>query len=178
MNKKAKNQRRVMRIKMRRAATMVYLRAASNIAPDITNSCHSTCTLAHVSRPVNPTATMLSGSGSSTRSFHLIFNLGFPFFAFHSSSLLPFSVGSPSFCLFLSSSPFCAQIRNCFGFGDWGFRRVVEIDGKFKQLGLGRGRIGGKGLDLEGKIGGDCGGGDVNPNIGFKFQWLPIKDSS
>ncbi|GER31358.1 glycine betaine/L-proline transport ATP binding subunit [Striga asiatica] len=50
---------------------MVYLRATSNIAADIRNSCHKTCTLAQVSRPVNPTATMLSGSGSNTRFTHL-----------------------------------------------------------------------------------------------------------
>ncbi|CDO99856.1 unnamed protein product [Coffea canephora] len=71
-----------MRMKMRRAAMKEYLRAASKIAIEITNSCHSTCTLAQANTPVNPTATTLSGSGFNSRSTHFRFNPGprpFPF---------------------------------------------------------------------------------------------------
>lgn len=79
MQSRAPSHRRVMRMKRRRAATKEYLRAAKRIANEIKKSCQSTWTLAHVSRPVNAKANRLSGSGSS-RSPHLIFNMGRPFF--------------------------------------------------------------------------------------------------
>lgn len=41
-----------------------YLRAATRIAKEINKSCQRTWTLAHVKRPVNPSARTLSGSGS------------------------------------------------------------------------------------------------------------------
>lgn len=98
-------------MKMRRAAMKEYFRAANIIATDITNSCHRTCTLAHASTPVNPTATTLSGSGSINRSIHFKFNLGRPFppgFSFSSPllllMLLPFNPFD-CFC-FISSSAF------------------------------------------------------------------------
>lgn len=47
-----------------------YLRAATRIAREMKKSCHNTCTLAHVRRPVNPMEKMFSGSGSK-RSRHL-----------------------------------------------------------------------------------------------------------
>ena len=90
-----------MRMKIRRAATKEYLRAAKRIANEIKKSCHSTWTLAHVSRPVNAIANKLSGSGFS-RSPHLIFNIGRPSFPkslppldplFSSSSSLSLSLG-------------------------------------------------------------------------------------
>ncbi|CAI0442435.1 unnamed protein product [Linum tenue] len=56
-----------MRMKMRRAAMKEYLRAATRMASEMVKSCQSTETLAQVSNPVNPTATTLSGSGSSSR---------------------------------------------------------------------------------------------------------------
>lgn len=59
-------------MKRRTAAMKEYLTAATSIANEMNKSCHRTCTLAHVSSPVNPTAKMLLGSGSSSRSPHLM----------------------------------------------------------------------------------------------------------
>ncbi|KAK3408864.1 hypothetical protein EUGRSUZ_J01014 [Eucalyptus grandis] len=67
--------RSVTRMKIRSAAMKEYLRAATRMATETKQSCHSTCTLAHVSRPVSPTARMLSGSRSS-RSPSLRSNMG------------------------------------------------------------------------------------------------------
>lgn len=96
-----------MRMKMRRAAMKEYFRAARRIAKEMQNSCHSTWTLAHVSKPVKPTAKRLSGSGFNSRSFQLRLNLGSPssFFISSPASLpfnpLPFSANPTSLVRFL-----------------------------------------------------------------------------
>ena len=68
-------QRRVMRMKTRSAAMKEYLRAATRIANEMNKSCQRTWTLAHVRRPVNPSARTLSGSGSK-RAFQLKLKMG------------------------------------------------------------------------------------------------------
>ncbi|CAL9162978.1 unnamed protein product, partial [Musa hybrid cultivar] len=57
------NQRRVISMIRRRAATKEYLTAARRIATEMTKSWKRTWTLAQVRRPVNATAAMFSGSG-------------------------------------------------------------------------------------------------------------------
>ncbi|KAF5729431.1 hypothetical protein HS088_TW21G01596 [Tripterygium wilfordii] len=64
-----------MRMKIRRAAMKEYFRAAKRIAKEMKKSCPRISTLAHVSRPANPMATILSGSGFS-RSPNLKLNMG------------------------------------------------------------------------------------------------------
>lgn len=87
--KESATQRRVMRMNKRRAAMKEYFRAATRIAKEIINNCHKTCTLAQVSRPVNPTAKKLSGSGLKM-SPHLILNPGRRSFSKSSPLTAPF----------------------------------------------------------------------------------------
>lgn len=90
------------------------------------NSRHSTWTLAHVSKPVNPTAKRLSGSGFNSRSFQLRLNLGSPSSFFKSSPApslpfnpLPFSANPTTLVRFL-------------GFWVWVLMNVqVCLDGLF-----------------------------------------------
>ncbi|KAL8171691.1 hypothetical protein V2J09_023495 [Rumex salicifolius] len=95
-----------MRMKRRRAAMKEYLSAATRIATETTNSCHTTCALAHVSRPANPTATTLSGSGLSRSSPHFRLKVGL-----FSSSSFPFPFSTP---LRSSFSARAAILRNEF----------------------------------------------------------------
>ncbi|CAL9086137.1 unnamed protein product [Musa textilis] len=69
------NQRRVISMKRRRAATKEYLTAARRIATEMTKSWKRTWTLAQVRRPVNAMAAMFSGSGDR-RSRHRRLNAG------------------------------------------------------------------------------------------------------
>ncbi|KAK9911940.1 hypothetical protein M0R45_035819 [Rubus argutus] len=108
-----------MRMKRRTAAMKEHLRAATSIANEMNKSCHRTCTFAHVSRPVNPTAKMLLGSGSSSRSPHLmLLNMDRPFFPISSPPLDPVP----------SSFSFSPSLSCCFKY---------ESDGSFGDLGLG-----------------------------------------
>ncbi|KAK9911923.1 hypothetical protein M0R45_035803 [Rubus argutus] len=84
-----------------------YLRAATSIANEMNKSCHRTCTLAHVSRPVNPTAKMLLGSGSSSRSPHHSspsHRRRWTQFLLLSLSRLPSPAASTHYCCFASAT--------------------------------------------------------------------------
>jgi hypothetical protein len=163
-------------MKMRRAAIKEYLRAARRIAREMKKSCQSTCTLAQARTPVNAMARRLSGSGSS-RSPHLILNMGFRSFpksspppppldlASSSSSIL----SSPSLESWLNPSLFSANgTRNLVDFlGIWNW--VLERkEGKLRLL-CGEAE---KVLGVE-RIGSGSGGCErgVSPNMSLPIEW-------
>ncbi|PON85111.1 hypothetical protein TorRG33x02_190850 [Trema orientale] len=127
-----------MRMKIRRAAMREYLTAATRMASEINKSCHSTCTLAHVSNPVNPTASMLSGSGLTKRSRHLIpLNIDRPFSFPDSPSCGPsFSslwLGVGSFFNSLSFLLASATTSDLAGLVDLGKRRRCSLCGSSER---------------------------------------------
>lgn len=119
-------------MKIRRAAIRVYLTAATSMATEMNKSCNRTWTLAHVRRPVNPTARMLLGSGFKNSSPHLMLLNIDRSFSFSEPSLssgpnpplfLPFSslpLGSflnslLLLLLLLLSSSLLASVKNLVG---------------------------------------------------------------